>query len=118
MTIQEKQTRAIPENCAAVFGQELRKNKELEQVERFKNRDLCSIVPDQVAFSADEIEKIRKLLQFVDFDMFGDSLVLRTKQGTARVLLRNDGTVRIEGGNILAVAETNLRLNAAKIDMN
>jgi len=26
-------TRAIPEKCEAVFGQELRKNKELEQME-------------------------------------------------------------------------------------
>jgi len=32
--------RAIPEKCEAVFGQELRKNKELEQMERSKNRDL------------------------------------------------------------------------------
>jgi len=34
--------RAIPEKCEAVFGQELRKDKELEQMERFKNRDLYS----------------------------------------------------------------------------
>jgi len=33
---------AIPEKCEAVKNQELRKNKELEQMERFNNRNLCS----------------------------------------------------------------------------
>jgi len=46
--------RAIPEKCDAVFGQELRKNKELEQMERSKNRDFCSrylLIYAQVRFT-------------------------------------------------------------------
>jgi len=40
--------RAIPEKREAVFGQELRKDNGLEQMERFKNRDLCS--RDEIEF--------------------------------------------------------------------
>jgi len=35
-------TGEIPENCEADLGQELRKNKELEQMERLRNRDVFS----------------------------------------------------------------------------
>jgi len=42
-------SRAIPEKGEAVFGQGLRKNKRLEQMERFKNRDLCSRIALKLA---------------------------------------------------------------------
>lgn len=60
--------------------------------------------------------KLASLAQMIEIDSASGTLVIRN--GKSRILLRKDGTVRIEGESIVHSAERNIALDAAFIDLN
>jgi hypothetical protein len=60
--------------------------------------------------------KLLALADMIDIDKASGTLVIRN--GKSRILLRKDGTVRIEGESIVHSAQTNIALDAAYIDLN
>jgi hypothetical protein len=75
--------------------------------------------PDRSAF-IDEVESREKFLaslrETIEFDPSNGDMTLR--RGTARIILRNDGTVIVEGARILQRCEGSMRLQGATIDLN
>ncbi|MBL3561860.1 hypothetical protein [Rhodovulum sulfidophilum] len=66
--------------------------------------------------NAHEIARLRDLLQVLRYDANEGALVIDT--GRARVVVREDGTVRIDAARIVQVAEGTLCLDAGRIDLN
>jgi hypothetical protein len=61
-------------------------------------------------------EKLMALADMLEVDEASGSLVIRN--GKSRILLRKDGTIRIEGERIVQSASRNIALDAATIDLN
>jgi hypothetical protein len=66
--------------------------------------------------SGDVWAKLTALAQMIEIDSASGTLMIRN--GKSRILLRKDGTVRIEGESIVQSAERNIALDAAYIDLN
>lgn len=86
--------------------------------------DKINLAPSQemaLPFTALEIRKLRellKLLQFVELDAPGNSLVIRNRKGNARLVFKEDGTLRAEGVRVVTAADETLLLDAAVIALN
>lgn len=81
----------------------------------------CDIAPDPAPLcpaplSAAEIVRLRRILSVIDVDVVGDTLRIET--GKAKILLRPDGTIRIEGRRVTHIAQGSIVLNAAAIELN
>jgi len=66
--------------------------------------------------SQQELKDLRRILSVIRVDPVGDTLRIET--GAARILLRPDGTVRIEGRSLTQMARGSIVLNAAAIELN
>lgn len=86
------------------------------------NKPLCrdkTTEPTQVCpapLSAAEIVRLRRILSVIDVDVVSDTLRIET--GKAKILLRPDGTIRIEGRRVVQIAQGSIVLNAAAIELN
>ena len=79
-------------------------------------RQLDGVVGAVPALSDQEVAQLRDLLSVARFDPVSGSL--RVKVGEAKLLLRRDGTVRIEGRSLVQMAEGTIRLDGAVIELN
>lgn len=84
-----------------------------------------TMVLDQIAgaeadadapLSVEELRQLRAILKHVRYD--APSRTLRLEAGETKVLLREDGNLRIEGAKITQVSRGALVLNAATIELN
>lgn len=66
--------------------------------------------------STAEIAALRRLLAVARYDEAGRAFVIDT--GRARVLVREDGTIRCEGAEVIVTAERHITLDAAAIELN
>ncbi|MBA8902420.1 hypothetical protein [Phyllobacterium sp. P30BS-XVII] len=64
----------------------------------------------------DAWSKLLKLAQLIEFNEGRGELVVRN--GKARIVLREDGTIRIEGTCVVQKATQNIALEAAYIELN
>jgi hypothetical protein len=78
--------------------------------------DSQSEIQQNPALTGAEIGKLRQLLEFTRYDAASGTLTIQT--GKARVLLRQDGTVRVEGRRIVQMSETSIVLDGATIELN
>ncbi|WP_150526863.1 hypothetical protein [Roseibium sediminis] len=69
-----------------------------------------------VEFTAEEIAKLKNILRYIDVDENQDALVIRN--GKSRILVREDGTLRIEGEKVTHTSQGTLHLSAALIEIN
>jgi hypothetical protein len=69
-----------------------------------------------LTLSPDEIAELRALMKVVRYDANERALVIDT--GKARLAVREDGTVRIDAGRVVGVAERDIRLDGARIELN
>ena len=60
--------------------------------------------------------KLLALAHMIEIDKASGTLTIRN--GKSRILLRKDGTIRIEGESIVQSAQRNIALDAAFIDLN
>ncbi len=67
-------------------------------------------------FTEAEVAQLRALMKVARYDEQERAFVLEA--GGARLALREDGTVRIEGGKIIQVSQSTIVLNAAAIELN
>jgi len=65
---------------------------------------------------ASEIAQLRRLLSVARFDERQRALVIDT--GRARLTLREDGTIRCEGAELVLTADRTITLNGAAIELN
>ncbi len=63
-----------------------------------------------------EIAQLRRLLSVARFDERQNALVIDT--GRARLMLREDGTIRCEGAEVVLTADRSITLNGAAIELN
>jgi uncharacterized protein (DUF2345 family) len=68
------------------------------------------------ALNKDKWSKLMALADMIEINRASDSIEIRN--GKSRIVLRADGTVRIEGERIVQTAEKNIVLDAAYIDLN
>ena len=67
-------------------------------------------------FGAEDIAKLRFLLQAVDIDSSGARLSL--KVGKSRMTLHENGTLRLDGTAVITTAEEHITLDGALIELN
>lgn len=68
-----------------------------------------------------EITKIRSLLKlasFIEIDLDRGQLIIKNRAGSAKITIRDDGTLRIEGICITTSASESIVLDAAVIGLN
>lgn len=70
----------------------------------------------QPPLSQAELSQLRAILRVVRYD--APSETLRIDTGKARILVRGDGSVRVEGRKIAQVSQGPLVLNGAVIELN
>jgi hypothetical protein len=70
---------------------------------------------ESLEFPQDSWSKLLRLAQMLEFDATGGLVV---RNGKSRLLLRADGTIRIEGTRIVQTAERNISFDAATIELN
>lgn len=63
-----------------------------------------------------EIENLKKLLQFVQYDETQDAV--RIEIGKCKILCRSDGSLMIEGEEVTTCSQGKLQMNAAIIELN
>ena len=68
------------------------------------------------ADAGDAWGKLLALANMIEIDKASGTLTIRN--GKSRILLRKDGTIRIEGESIVQSAQRNIALDAAFIDLN
>lgn len=68
------------------------------------------------ALRGDEVQQLRRILRVIDVDE--PSGTLRIETGRAKILVRPDGTIRIEGRDVTQMAHRTLSLNGAIIELN
>ncbi|WP_342078299.1 hypothetical protein [Yoonia sp. SS1-5] len=73
-------------------------------------------VTPEPQLTQDELQQLRAILQVVQYD--APSETLRIAAGKARLLVRKDGSVRIEGKRVTAMSHGTLVLNGAAIELN
>ncbi|MBP8932243.1 MAG: hypothetical protein KBG46_13325 [Paracoccus sp.] len=66
--------------------------------------------------SLTEIVALRRLLAVARYDVAQAALVLDT--GKARILVRDDGTVRCEGKSVTVIADGVITMDGAAIELN
>lgn len=66
--------------------------------------------------SADEIGQLRQLMAVARYDAAQRAVVIQA--GRARVLVREDGTVRLEGVEVTVAADGAIVLDGATIELN
>jgi len=66
--------------------------------------------------SAAETTQLRALLQIIRYD--APSKTLRIEHGDAKILLRANGSVRIEGRRIEQISQSAFVVNGASIELN
>lgn len=66
--------------------------------------------------SPTEIGQLRRLLRVARYDERQRAFVIDT--GRARLVLREDGTVRCEGAEVVLTADRTITLNGAAIELN
>jgi len=64
----------------------------------------------------EETAQLRSILNVVSYD--APSETLRIQIGDAKVLVRGDGQVRVEGKRIVHMSEGSIVLNGAAIELN
>lgn len=67
-------------------------------------------------FSVAELMQLKAILKVVRYDEASETLRIDT--GKARILVRGDGSVRIEGRRVTQVADGAIVLNGATIELN
>jgi hypothetical protein len=85
--------------------------KEIPAMNDMPNRATFNDIAD-----ANVWRKLLALAKHVEIEEAGGAIVIRN--GRAKIMLRDDGTIRIEGARIVQQAERNITLNAATIDLN
>lgn len=66
--------------------------------------------------SQSEVAQLRAILQVVSYD--AASQTLRIEHGPSKILVRKNGTVRIEGKKLASYSQGSIVLNGASIELN
>lgn len=83
----------------------------------FDPRSFCDPAePVAPPLSAAEIAALRRLLAVARYDEASRAFVIDT--GRARVVVREDGTIRCEGAEVTVTADRHITLDAAAIELN
>ncbi|WP_411840215.1 hypothetical protein [Paracoccus sp. ME4] len=72
--------------------------------------------PVTLPLSAEEIGQLRQLMAVARYDAAQRAVVIQA--GRARVLVREDGTVRLEGVEVTVAADGAIVLDGAAIELN
>lgn len=66
--------------------------------------------------SREETAQLRQILRAVSYDATSETL--RLQVGDAKVLVRGDGHIRIEGKRVIQTSQGSIVLNGAAIELN
>lgn len=75
-----------------------------------------SAEPVAAPLSSAEIMQLRRLMTLARYDERQRAFVIDT--GRARVVVRDDGTIRCEGTEVVVTADRTITLNGAAIELN